>query len=70
MSRPHILLTFGIFWTGLGLMSTLSGQSLLRFGRTISRAQDPEKYWRSVAIDYLAGAFGIGYFLYEKFLAK
>ena len=41
-----------------------------RFGRTASRVAEPKTFWRLVAIDYLGGAFGIGYFLYVKYLAK
>jgi hypothetical protein len=68
--RPYVWLIIGLFLTGLGLASTCSREALGRFGRTASRVEEPTKFWRLVAIDYLGGAFGIGYFLFEKFLAK
>jgi hypothetical protein len=68
--RPYIYLFIGIFLMGLGVASTLSGEALGRFGRTASRFKEPMKFWGLVSIDYLGGAFGIGYFLYQKYLAK
>jgi hypothetical protein len=68
--RPYVSLIIGVFLAGLGLASTCSGEALGRFGRTASRVEEPKKFWGLVAIDYLGGAFGIGYFLYEKFLAR
>ena len=68
--RPYVSLIIGVFLTGLGLASTCSGEALGRFGRMASRTEEPEKFWWFVAIDYLGGAFGIGYFLFEKYLSK
>lgn len=68
--RPYVSLIIGVFLTGLGLASTCSGEALGRFGRTTSCVEEPKKFWRLVAIDYLGGAFGIGYFLFEKYIAK
>jgi hypothetical protein len=68
--RPYVSLIIGVSLIGLGVASTCSGEALGRFGRTASRIAEPKEFWRLVAIDYLGGAFGIGYFLYEKYLAK
>ena len=68
--RPYVSLIIGVFLMGLGLASTFSGEALGRFGRTASRLKEPTKFWSLVAIDYLGGAFGIGYFLFEKYVAK
>ncbi len=68
--RPYVSLVIGLFLAGLGLASTCSGEALGRFGRTASRVKDPKKFWGFVAIDYLGGAFGIGYFFFEKYVAK
>jgi hypothetical protein len=69
-SKPYILLFIGIFFMGSGIMSTLSGEAWGRFGRKAYRSEEPNKFWGCVAIDYLAGACGIGYFLYKIYLAK
>jgi MFS family permease len=68
--RPYVSLVIGLFLVGLGLASTFSGEALGRFGRTASRIEEPKKFWSLVAIDYLGGAFGIGYFLFEKYMAR
>ena len=69
-SRPYVYLFIGIVLLGLGLASTWSGEAMGRFGRTASRLKEPKKFWGIVSIDYLGGAFGIAYFLYQKYLAK
>ncbi len=67
-SRPYISLIIGIFLTGSGVMSTLSGEALGRYGRMVRQAEDPNKFRRMVAVDYLGGAFCIGYFLYKAYI--
>jgi hypothetical protein len=61
---PYIYLILGIASLCLAVAETLTGQGLGRFGRTIERSKDPNKFWRGVAIGYVAGALLIGYFLY------
>ena len=65
--RPYISLIIGIFLTALGVASTCSGEALGRYGRMVYRAEEPNRFWRVVAIDYLGGAFGIGYFLHKVY---
>jgi hypothetical protein len=69
-SRPNIALVIGVMAIGLGLMEICSGQALQGYGRTASRREDAKTFWRAVAVHYLCGAAGIGYYLYETFLAK
>ncbi len=69
-SRPYVSLWIGVILTGLGLASALTGQSLLGHGRTANRVDEPKKFWGAVAMDFLGGALGIGYFLYEKYIAN
>lgn len=69
-SRLYIALIIGVFAIGLGLMETCSGEALEGYGRTASRGEEPQRFWKAVAIHYLIGVGGIAFFLYEKFLAK
>jgi hypothetical protein len=69
-SRLFIALIIGVIAIGLGLMETCSGEALQGYGRTASRGEEPQRFWKAVAIHYLCGVAGIAYFLYEKFLAK
>jgi hypothetical protein len=68
--KPYILLFIGIFFMGSGIASTLSGEAVGRFGRMFYRSEKPNIFWGCVTVDYLAGAYGIGYFLYKIYLAK
>lgn len=68
--RLDIALIIGVLAIGLGLMETCSGEALEGYGRTTSRGEEPQRFWKAVAIHYLCGVVGIAYFLYEKFLVK
>lgn len=69
-SRLNIALIIGVLAIGLGLMETSSGETLLGYGQTASRGEDPKTFWKAVAIHYLCGVVGVGYYLYERFLAN
>jgi hypothetical protein len=60
---PYYLLIVGIFLVCVGVMSTLSGETLQRYGGTVHRDKEPFKYWSTVAMYYFGGALGIGSFL-------
>lgn len=66
-SRSDIALIIGVIAIGLGLMETCSGEALQGYGRMASRGEEPQRFWKAVAIHYLCGAAGIAYFLYVKF---
>jgi uncharacterized membrane protein len=68
--RPHIALIIGVIGIGLGLMETISGDAMEGYGRGSSRSEEPERFWKAVAVHYLCGVAGVGYFLYERFLTK
>jgi hypothetical protein len=67
-SRMNMALIVGMFAIGLGVMETCSGDALQGHGRTASRTENPKTFWKAVAIHYLCGVAGIGYYLYERFL--
>lgn len=69
-SRSNVALVVGVLAIGLGMIETCSGEALQGYGRTASRREDPKTFWKSVAIHYLCGVAGIGYFLYERFIAN
>ena len=68
--KQYHSLILGVLLLGLALMETLSGEALGRFGRTVTRFEQPKKFRQLVAIEYIFAALSIGYFLYEKYLAK
>jgi hypothetical protein len=57
----------GIAVLALAVMQTLTGQSLAGYGKTADRADDPKRFWGSVAICYVIGLFFIGRYLYQLF---
>ena len=67
--RPYVHLFIGIFLTGLGLASSLSGEAVGSFGRIATRVEEPKQFRTLVVAAYLGGAFNIAYILYEKYLA-
>jgi hypothetical protein len=69
-SRLDIAFIIGAIAIGLGLMETLSGEALQGYGRTASRNEDPKSFCKVVAIHYLCGVAGVGFYLYMKYLAK
>ena len=64
LQPPNIYLIVGIASICVAVAETLTGEGLGGYGRTIERSKDPAKFWRGVAIFYIAGVFGIGSFLY------
>jgi hypothetical protein len=65
IDRRHRPLLIGIFLLLFALVATLTGQSLERFGKIATRAEDPNRFWWNVAFLYAAGLLGIGIFLYQ-----
>jgi hypothetical protein len=62
---PRGWLISGLFLLFLAVGSTLTGQTLARYGQIVTRAEDPKEFWWTVVIYFLGGAFFIGYFLYK-----
>jgi hypothetical protein len=69
-SRSNVALIIGLLAIVLGLMETCSGDAVQGYGRTASRDKDSINFWKAVAIHYLCGVAGVGYYLYERFLAN
>jgi hypothetical protein len=65
--RPYGSLFIGIFFIALGVASMCSGEALGRFGSVVYRAEKPNQFWQLVAMEYIGGAFCIGYFLYKVY---
>jgi hypothetical protein len=57
--EPRYLVLFGIAALVLGLISTLTGETLTR-GPIVNRAKDPKTFWWAVASWYFIGVFLIG----------
>ena len=68
--RPHIALIIGVIAVGLGLMETISGEALGRYGRGASRRDEPQRFWKLVATSYLCGVAAIAYYFYDRLLAR
>jgi hypothetical protein len=50
----------------IAVIFTLSGESLERYGRMVSRAEEPKRFWWNVAMFYLGGIFFIALYLYQN----
>jgi hypothetical protein len=68
--RLDIALIIGALAIGLGLMETCSGEALEGYGRTASRGEEPQRFWKAIAIHYLCGVVGIAYFLFEMYMSR
>ena len=64
---PRADLLAGIAILAFAAMETLTGQSLAGRGATVDRADNPKKFWASVAISYGAALFFIGRYLFQFF---
>jgi hypothetical protein len=49
----------------VAVVFTLAGESLEPFGRRVSRAEEPERFWRDVALFYLGAIFYIALYLFN-----
>jgi hypothetical protein len=56
--QPRFLL-IGIVLLFMAVVSTLTGESLERWGRMVSRAEQPKRFWWDIALCYLGGIFFI-----------
>ena len=64
---PHIFLALGLLSVAAATVFAIKGKVWVRFNGWVYRAEKPETFWWEVAIDYLVGAFFIGYFLYKAY---
>jgi len=61
---PSARLIVGIIFFAGAVISTCTGKTRARIGRTIYRAEEPSGFWWVVAIYYLAALFFVGSYLY------
>jgi H+/Cl- antiporter ClcA len=66
IDRQHRFLLIGIIVLVIAVIFTLSGESLERYGRMVSRAEEPKRFWWSIAMFYLGGIFFIALYLYQN----
>ncbi len=62
---PSSLLILGIISFFGAVVSTCTGKTWARTGRTIYRAKEPSAFWWVVAIYYLGTLLFVGLYLYE-----
>jgi hypothetical protein len=65
IDRQHRNLLVGIILLVVAVVFTLAGESLEPFGRRVSRAEEPERFWRDVALFYLGAIFYIALYLFN-----
>jgi hypothetical protein len=65
IDRQHRFLLFGIILLIVAVVSTLGGESLERYGRIVSRVEEPKRFRWNVASFYLGGIFFIPLYFYE-----
>jgi uncharacterized membrane protein len=66
IDRRHRPLLLGIIFLLLAIAMMVTGQSWERFGPTVTRWENPDRFWRSVAVFIVSGLIGIGFFLYQN----
>jgi hypothetical protein len=65
LGPPNIFLILGVVSLSVGVISTCTGETWVRFGRVIRRDKEPSEFWEDVVACYLIGVCFIGYFLYR-----
>ncbi len=65
IDRQHRNLLVGIILLVIAVVFTLAGESLELFGRRVSRAEEPKRFWWDVALFYLGGIFYIALYLFN-----
>jgi hypothetical protein len=65
IDRQHRFLLIGIIVLVIAVIFTLAGESLERYGRMVSRAETPKRYWWNVAMYYLGGIFFVALYFYQ-----
>ena len=66
IDQQHRFLLVGIVLLDMSAVFTLSGETLERYGRIVSRTEKPTQFWWSVTTWFLLGLFFIGLHLYKK----
>jgi energy-coupling factor transporter transmembrane protein EcfT len=66
IDRQHRFLLIGIVLLLVASVFTLTGESLERYGRMVSRAEEPTRFWWNVAMFYGGGIFFIALYLYNN----
>jgi len=66
IDRQHRFLLIGIVLLTVAAAFALSGEAFERYGRTVDRAEEPQRFWWDVAMCFLAGLFFIGLYLYQN----
>jgi len=61
------LLIFGVVSLALAVNAACTGEAWSRFGVVVYRAEEPRKFWRLVALQYLVGVCFVGYSLYKVY---
>lgn len=64
---PYGLLIFGVFSLFLAVVGTCTGEAWAPHSLGVSRAKEPKKFWRLVAMEYLGGVCFIGWYLYKVY---
>jgi hypothetical protein len=56
-----------MFFLFAALVGTGTDEAWARFGQSISRARNRKQFWLAIALQYLAAAVFLGYFLYKVY---
>jgi hypothetical protein len=62
-SHPQLPLILGVLFFLGAVVSTCTGKTKARIGRTIYRAEEPTTFWGVVAIYYLGALVFVGFYL-------
>jgi hypothetical protein len=65
IDAQHRDLLVGMILLVLAGMQVLSGEALERFGRTVTRLEDPKRFWLNVVVCVVSGVLAIGWHFYR-----
>jgi hypothetical protein len=64
MARHHVSLILGIALMVVALISMLTGRCFVMYRGIVSRAEDPNTFWRTIALNCVLSLFFLGLYLY------
>jgi hypothetical protein len=64
MARHDVFLGLGIVLMVVTLISAITGKTLVKYQGIVSRAEDPNTFWQTVALYCVLGLLCLGLYLY------
>jgi hypothetical protein len=66
IQSPYVFLTLGVIFSSLSVLWICTGKASTRY-RWVYRIQEPQKFWRVIAIYLVGSALFFGIFFYKVY---